>query len=129
MTTCQFNFDEVKLPGYGEGVLLYGTATLESDCEDDSYFYVASIQIGPRVLTRPSRLNSAHVVDDFFFTEIANQIESDKTAVGRNAADAWTDAVAGNVEPVPVLRRRAGMPLGYLPEISPRGTLHSIAAE
>ncbi|OJY66409.1 hypothetical protein [Rhizobium sp. 60-20] len=129
MTTCQFNFDEVKMPGYGEGVLLYGTATLESDCEDDSYFYVASIQIGNRVLTRPSRINSAHVVDDFFFTEIANQIESDKTAVGRNAADAWTDAVAGNVEPVPALRRRAGMPLGFVPEISPTRPYVMEAAE
>ncbi|MDK4703870.1 hypothetical protein PH562_16585 [Rhizobium sp. CNPSo 4062] len=121
MTTLEFSFDEVKLPGYGEGILLYGTATLESDCEDDSYFYVASIEIGNRVLTRPSRINSAHVVDNFFFNEIANQIESDKTPIGAAAAREWSDAVAGNVE-APVFRRRAAMPLSYsttrIPEIS-----------
>ena len=125
MTTCQFDFEEMKLAGYGEGILLYGIATLESDCEDDSYFYVASIQLGKRVLTRPSRINSANVFDDILFTEIANQIESPRTVHGGQAERSWADAVSEQTSPIPALRRRPGMPLTYstlasVPEIDPR---------
>ncbi len=126
MATLQFTFEQVTIPLYGEGALFYGEATLESSCEDDSKFYVASIQLGNKaVLSRPSRINSADPVGAFLFTEIVKQIEDDKTVVGGQAAQEWADAVAGNVEPAPVLRHRRGMPLSYsttrVPEIARAG--------
>ena len=118
MTTVQFNFEEIQLSG--DGLLAYGTATLESAMEDDSEFYVSEIVLnGGRRLTRPSRINSADAFNGELFTMIVKQIEDDRTTHGKHAALEWADAVAGNVEPVPVLRRRAGMPLGYVPELSP----------
>jgi hypothetical protein len=130
MTTLQYDFFEVKLTGYGDDILIQGTATLESDCEDDSYFYVASISIGEKTLKRPSRINSGFVIEDFLFTEIAKQIEDDKSVVGKQATNEWTDAISGQVSDfVPALRRRHGMPLARIPEISPRGYVHSVAAE
>jgi len=114
MTTHQFTFEQVTIPLYGEGALFYGEATLESSCEDDSEFYVSSIQLGNKaVLTRPSRINSSDPVGDFLFTEIVKQIENDKSVVGQQAALEWADVVAGNIDPVPALRRRPGMPLTY----------------
>lgn len=130
MTTAQYDFFEVKLPGYGDDILIQGTATLESDCEDDSYFYVASINIGEKTLKRPSRINSGFVIEDFLFTEIAKQIEDVRTTHGKHAALEWTDAVSGQVSDfVPALRRRHGMPMARIPEISHRGSVHSVTAE
>ena len=130
MTTLEYDFSEMKLPGYGDDILSQGTAILESDCEDDSYFYVASLKIGKTTLKRPSRINSAHVIDDFLFTEIVKQLEDDKNTHGRHAAEAWADAVSNQLSDfVPALRRRLGMPMVRVPEISPRGSVHSVAAE
>jgi hypothetical protein len=114
MATLQFTFEQVTIPLYGDGAVFYGEATLESSCEDDSEFYVSSIQLGNKaVLTRPSRINNADPVGAFLFTEIVKQIENDKTVVGGQAAREWADAVSGNIEAVPVLRHRRGMPLSY----------------
>ena len=130
MATLQFTFEQLTIPLYGEGALFYGEATLESSCEDDSEFYVASIQLGNKaVLTRPSRINSADPVGAFLFTEIVKQIEDDKTIVGGQAAQEWADAISGNVEPVSALRRRRGMPLGYTAEIHPVRSYLMEAAE
>ncbi|TWB61656.1 hypothetical protein FBZ98_1011001 [Rhizobium sp. ERR 922] len=94
MTSHQFTFEQATIPLYGEGALFYGEATLESSCEDDSEFYVSSIQLGNKaVLTRPSRINNADPVGAFLFTEIVKQIEDDKTEVGRQAALEWAAAV------------------------------------
>ena len=114
MTTHQFTFEQLTIPLYGEGAVFYGEATLESACEGDDEFYVSSIQLGNKaILTRPSRINSADPVGAFLFTEIVKQIENDKTVVGNQAAQEWADAVAGDIDPVPVLRHRRGMPLSY----------------
>ncbi|SCB30583.1 hypothetical protein [Rhizobium lusitanum] len=130
MTTLEYDFSEMKLPGYGDDILIQGTAILESDCEDDSYFYVASLKIGKTTLKRPSRINSAHVIDDFLFTEIVKQIEDDKTVHGKHAALEWTDAVSGLVSDfVPALRRRHGMPMFLIPELAPLGGVSAQAAE
>jgi hypothetical protein len=130
MTTHQFTFEQLAIPLYGEGALFYGEATLESAYEDDSEFYVSSIQLGKMRLCRPSRINSSDPVGGFLFTEIVKQIEDDKTVVGKRAALDWTDAVSGQLSDfVPALRRRHGMPMARIPEISPRGSVHSVAAE
>lgn len=130
MTTHQFTFEQLTIPLYGEGALFYGEATLESACEGDDEFYVSSIQIGKTTMTRPSRINSSDPVGAFLFTEIVKQIEDDKTVVGKQAAEEWTDAVSGQVSDfVPALRRRHGMPLGYAPEISPVRSYLMEAAE
>jgi hypothetical protein len=112
MTTVQYDFFEVKLPGYGDDILIQGTATLESDCEDDSYFYVASIGIGEKTLKRPSQINSGFVIEDFLFTEIAKQIEDVRSTHGKHAALEWADSVSEQApDVVPALRPRRGMPL------------------
>ncbi|NTG48618.1 hypothetical protein G6M04_14590 [Agrobacterium rhizogenes] len=130
MTTYQFTFEELKIPLYGEGALFYGEATLESACEGDDEFYVSSIQLGKTTLTRPSRINNADPVGGFLFTEIVKQIEDDKSIVGKQAAGEWTDAVSGQVSDfVPALRRRHGMPMARIPEISPTRSYAMEAAE
>jgi hypothetical protein len=130
MTTHQFTFEQLTIPLYGEGALFYGEATLESACEGDDEFYVSFIQIGKTRMGRPSRINSSDPVGGFLFAEIVKQIENDKTVVGAQAANEWTDAVSGQVSDfVPALRRRHGMPMARIPEISPRGSVHSVAAE
>jgi hypothetical protein len=130
MTIVQFQFEELKIPLYGDGVLFCGEATLESACEGDDEFYVSSIQLGKTTLTRPSRINSSDPVGGFLFTEIVKQIEDDRTTHGKHAALEWSDAVSGQIsEFVPALRRRRGMPMARIPEISPTGSVHSVAAE
>lgn len=112
MTTVQYDFSEMQISG--DGLLAYGTATLESAYEDDSEFYVSEIVLhGGQVLTRPSRINSANVFNETLFTLIVKQIEDDRTTHGKHAALEWSDAVAGNAEPASVFRRRPGMPLSY----------------
>ncbi len=130
MTTLEYDFFEVKLPGYGDDILIQGTATLESDCEDDSYFYVASISIGEKTFKRPSRINSGFVIEDFLFTEISKQIEDVRTTHGKHAALEWSDAVSEQAsDVVPALHHRPGMPLYRIPEISPYRSTDIIAAE
>jgi hypothetical protein len=130
MTNHIFTFEELKIPLYGEGALFYGEATLESACEGDDEFYVSSIQLGKTTLKRPSRINSSDPVGGFLFTEIVKQIEDDRTTHGKHAALEWSDAVSGQLsEFVPALRRRRGMPMVRVPEISPTGSVHSVAAE
>lgn len=122
MTTHQFQFEQLTIPLYGEGALFYGEATLESACEGDDEFYVSSIQLGNKtVLSRPSRINSADPVGAFLFTEIVKQIENDKTVVGGQAAQEW----AALVEDQSFEARR----VHRIPEISPHGFIHSVAAE
>lgn len=123
MTTVQFDFEEMQLSG--EGLVAYGTATLESAYEDDSEFYVSEVILdGGRRLTRPSKINSADVFNGELFTMIVKQIEDDRTTHGKHAALEWSDAVAGNMPAVSALRHRRGMPLTYstarVPEIGGR---------
>ncbi|MBB3453930.1 hypothetical protein FHT86_002186 [Rhizobium sp. BK313] len=121
MTTLQFTFEQVTIPLYGEGALFYGEATLESASEDDSEFYVSSVQLGKKAtLTRPSRINSADPVGGFLFTEIVKQIENDKTVVGGQAAQEWASAVEDQAFEARSYR---------IPEVSPTSSYIMEAAE
>lgn len=115
MATIQFDFEEMRLSG--EGLMAAGKATLESDREDDSEFYVAEIILDGGYRLVPSgagQLGFPSEINKVLFKAIASQIEDDRTPIGKNAALEWSDHIAGNVpDYTPVFKRRPGMPMDF----------------
>lgn len=52
--TANFDFEELHLNGYGEGILLAGTAELSAD-QEPGQFYISAIKLGPKWLTRTNQ--------------------------------------------------------------------------
>lgn len=49
--TCEYDFEELRIAGFGDGLLLTGAAELSSD-QEPGQFYVKNIQVGPMILSR-----------------------------------------------------------------------------
>jgi len=106
---CVYNFEELKIPGLGEGMLLYGTAELVAG--DERYsdeFIVDAIQVGDKWLSRSTR-NGGGTFEQMLFSAIEKVLYDEKTVHGREAAIEWGDFVEGNTPVVPVFKRRAGL--------------------
>jgi len=85
----EYEFDEVNVPRYGDGMFLDGKATL-SDNDGDGDFYVSDIDIGGRSLDRRDPL------DNYLFKEIASQLY-----VSQHAASEYVDAWNESRQPDP----------------------------
>lgn len=49
--TCEYDFEELQIAGFGDGLLLTGTAELSSD-QEPGQFYISAIKVGDKWLTR-----------------------------------------------------------------------------
>ncbi len=107
--TCTYHFEELKIPGLGDGMLLYGTAELVAN--DERYpdeFRVEDIQIGDKWLPRSPR-GGGGTFEQMLFSAIEKVLYDEKTVHGRQAALEWSDFVEGNTPVVPMFKRRAGL--------------------
>jgi hypothetical protein len=101
-----YDFEELKLPGLGEGCLLYGQATLIGNGDGD--FYVSEIRLGGRTLPR-FNVMSGNDFEQSLFKAIADVLENDKTTDGRHCAQEWADAVEQSTQPDPDQQRQERM--------------------
>lgn len=98
MTTLEleFDFEELSVAICGtvaNGVMLYGTATLEGDEEG---FTVDSVRLdgGPALRKRGNGwMGFPAPFEDELFKRIAAVIENPKTVIGAHAKREWADAV------------------------------------
>ena len=100
-----FDFQELTPRGpYGKpitGMMLYGTAELESSYPNwPGQLYVASVTIeGAATITLAKANAQPSSFDGVLFKAIANELENDKTELGRLAQSEFTEAVeAGEPE-------------------------------
>jgi hypothetical protein len=92
----EYCFEELEIPGYGSGMLLYGTATLSDN--GDGQFCLDRIDLdGGRRLSRPNVHNGD--IDAFLFREIEALFYNDQTTIGRYAQIEWEDYLAERNEP------------------------------
>jgi hypothetical protein len=92
----QITYDFVEMKIFGEGLMAYGTATLESDQEDASEFFVSKIVLedGTRLIgSGAGFMGTPDVLKEHLFKLICDQICDEKTVDGRHAAMEWSDAV------------------------------------
>ena len=103
--TATYEFEELipAIDGHVvEGMMLYGTATLESAYPDEEphEFYVKKIELrGGLVLRRDNRLTGQNSHRGWLFKAIADIIESDRTAHGQAAQMAFDEQLEGVREP------------------------------
>lgn len=104
-TEIQFEFEELQPVIDGvkvEGMMLYGTATLESAYpgEDDSFFVSEITLDGGLHLTACGKVPKDHPsFKKELFRAIADQIQNEKTEIGRIAQAEFSEACRGD-EPV-----------------------------
>ncbi|MDM9643848.1 hypothetical protein [Rhizobium sp. S163] len=106
---CTYHFEELTIPGLGEGMLLYGKAELAAG--DERYsdeFVVDAIQVGDKWLSRSTH-NGGGTFEQMLFYAIEKVLYDEKTVHGREAAIEWGDFVEGNTPAVPLFKRRAGL--------------------
>jgi hypothetical protein len=107
----QHSFEELQIPGFGVGMLLYGTATLATN--DADTFFVKDIKLdgGAGHLERPMANGSrCDNLSQHMFKAIRDVLYDEKSVHGRLAAIEWSDALDGNL-PVsqPVFQHRRGL--------------------
>lgn len=105
----QFEFEELQPVIDGlkvEGMMLYGTATLESAYpgEDDSFFVSEITLDGGMHLTACGKVPKDHPsFKKELFRAIADQIQNEKTEIGRIAQAEFSEACRGDeIGPSPV---------------------------
>lgn len=107
-TIIEFEFEELQPVIDGvkvEGMMLYGTATLESAYpgEDDSFFVSEITLDGGMHLTACGTVPKDHPsFKKELFRAIADHIQNEKTAIGRYAQAEFSEAVRGEDSPSPV---------------------------
>lgn len=89
----EYTFEELQLPGYGLGLLLYGTALL-SDNGDGEFFVETIVLDGGHVLVPGST-----GLDAFLFGAIETVLYDPRTDDGMAALGHWASLKAGEVEP------------------------------
>ena len=107
--TVSYHFEELQLPGLGEGMLLYGKAELVAG--DERYpeeFVVEDIQIGDKRLPHAPR-DGVGTFEQMLYAAIEKVIYDEKTIHGREAALEWDDFVSGEAPAVPMFKRRSGL--------------------
>ncbi len=104
MTEYRFYFEEltpVILGKVAKGMMLYGTAVLEtSDPSDPHEFYVSSVVLdGGIVLTADGGVpRGHHSIAKDLFEAVRAIIECDRTPLGRAAQEEFSDAVDGEAK-------------------------------
>lgn len=87
-----FDFEELMLPEFGEGILFYGQATIADDHGETDHFIVTEIRLaGGKYLRRPAR--EANTLSQQLFRAISSVLYDEKTVMGRHAAIEWADFV------------------------------------
>ncbi|MFT2211475.1 hypothetical protein ACLJYM_06270 [Rhizobium giardinii] len=86
----QFTFDELQIPSFGIGMLLYGTAYLQST--GDGEFFVQSIQLDGGAWLTPTREGST--LEAKLYREIAAVLYDETTPYGGKAAEDWAIEMA-----------------------------------
>ena len=86
----EFTFDELQLPGFGIGMLLYGTAYLQST--GDGEFFVQSVQLDGGSWLTPVR--EGGTLEAKLYREIAAVLYDDSTPYGAKAAEDWAMEMA-----------------------------------
>lgn len=106
---CTYHFEQLTIPGLGEGMLLYGKAELVVN--DERYpdeFAVQDIKVGDKWLPRSPR-GGGGTFEQMLFSAIEKVLYDEKTVHGRQASLEWGDALDGNMPvSVPVFRARRG---------------------
>jgi hypothetical protein len=99
-----YDFEELKLPGLGEGCLLYGQATLQDDGTGD--FMITSIVLdGKRTLPMP--VDTGNCFERMLCQQIMGVLYDDKTVDGRHCAQEWADDLVSSKQPDPDAARDA----------------------
>lgn len=75
--SCEYEFEELRINGYGDGILLYGIAELAHDSEPGQ-FYVKNIKLGDRWIERHA--NGANGFEGRLFQKIAIALYADDAA-------------------------------------------------
>lgn len=107
--TCTFHFEQLTIPGLGEGMLLYGKAELVAG--DERYsdeFIIDAIQVGDKWLPRAPR-GGGGTFEQMLYAAIEKVLYDEKTVHGREAVLEWGDTVSGEAPVVPMFKRRAGL--------------------
>ncbi|MBW8282491.1 MAG: hypothetical protein K0M55_02720 [Rhizobium sp.] len=86
-----------------EGMMLYGTATLASNDQENEPrdFYVREVDLSGFHIDRPRDMRFPVTFRDKLFVAIASQIESMATHIGRYAQAEFSEAVESASEPDP----------------------------
>lgn len=92
----EFGFDELQIPNFGVGMLLYGKAYLQST--GDGEFWVQSVQLDGGAWLHPVR--ESGTLAGKLYKEIAAVLYDDSTPYGEKAAEtfavAWADYRRGD---------------------------------
>lgn len=113
MAEVEFEFQELTprdtLGRPITGIMLYGTASLESaDPNDPHSFYVASITLeGAASMRRSAELNKPSSFDGMLFAKIADELENSKTELGRLAQAEFSEKVESEEPEIPFRQRMA----------------------
>ncbi|KQV83276.1 hypothetical protein [Rhizobium sp. Root1220] len=112
----EYLFDELKLPGLGEGCLLYGRATLEDNGDGD--FVISSIVLdGKRTLPMP--VDTGNSFEQMICQQIIAVLYDDKTSDGRHCAQEWADELEQSKQPDPDAARDARLEYDVHPVFRP----------
>ena len=91
-----FDFEELNIVVCGkmaDGIMIYGTATLEGD-EDGFSVDTVKIEHGPLLRRRGNgHLGFPAAFEDELFNRIASVIENPKTAIGAHAEREWNSLI------------------------------------
>ncbi|MGZ2448310.1 hypothetical protein ACVIRO_001064 [Rhizobium ruizarguesonis] len=90
--TVRYHFEELTLPGFSTGMMLYGFADLIPNGNDIETFDVEDIKLEGKWLARPYG-RDGNTLSSCLFAEIAKVLFNDKSPHGRLAAIEWADAV------------------------------------
>lgn len=97
----RFEFEQLMLPEFGEGVLFYGEATLVDNHGETDTFIVKDIKLGDKWLPHVPR-GGPRTIGTCLFEAIAAVLYDDRVldkhgnpTVGFMAASAWSDFVSG----------------------------------
>ncbi|WP_049732836.1 hypothetical protein [Rhizobium ecuadorense] len=101
-------FEELQIPSFGDGALFYGQAVLADNSGDTDAFVVTAIRLDSNWLERPNRDGAANLSQQLF-KAISEVLYDEKTANGRHAQLEWSDAVSGEMPPIPLFKPRAGL--------------------
>jgi hypothetical protein len=76
--SCEYEFEELRINGYGDGILLSGIAELASD-QEPGEFYVKNIKLGSRWIDRNCHLGG-NSFEGLLFKKISIALYADDAA-------------------------------------------------
>ncbi|MBX5020404.1 hypothetical protein [Rhizobium lentis] len=91
--TVRYHFEELTIPGFGTGMMLYGFADLITNGGEVETFDIEDIKLGDKWLDRPYNRRGGYTLSTCLFSQIVEVLFNDKSTHGRLAALEWADAV------------------------------------